>query len=68
LKSEKDQWCGVQVFKLVTEGTLKKKITDIIAKKRKLLKSVVKEDDPGQLKTFTKQDLIELLAMPAAEY
>ncbi|CAB1055818.1 hypothetical protein D1BOALGB6SA_552 [Olavius sp. associated proteobacterium Delta 1] len=52
----------------MTEGTLKKKITDIIAKKRKLLKSVVKEDDPGQLKTFTKQDLIELLAMPAAEY
>lgn len=59
---------GVQVFKLVTEGTLEEKIAAIIAKKRELQDSVIKEDDPGLLKTFTKQELVELLAMPAAEY
>jgi len=59
---------GVQVFKLVTEGTLEEKIAAIIAKKRKLQDSVVKEDDPGLLKTFTKQELVELLFMPATEY
>ncbi len=59
---------GVQVFKLVTEGTLEEKIAALIAKKRKLQDSVIKEDDPGLLKTFTKQELVELLSMPAARY
>ncbi|MBW2337991.1 MAG: SWF/SNF helicase family protein, partial [Deltaproteobacteria bacterium] len=57
---------GVQVFKLVTEGTLEEKIAALIDRKRKLQNSVVKEDDPGLLKTFTKQELVELLAMPVA--
>jgi len=57
---------GVQVFKLVTEGTLEEKIAAIIDKKRKLQDSVVKEDDPGLLKFFTKQELVELLSMPEA--
>jgi superfamily II DNA or RNA helicase len=56
---------GVQVFKLVTEGTLEEKIAAIIEKKRNLLNSVVKEDDPGLLKSFTRKDLIELLSLPA---
>ena len=51
----------------MTEGTLEEKIAALIAKKRKLLDSVVKEDDPGLLKSFTKQELVELLSMPAAE-
>jgi SNF2 family DNA or RNA helicase len=55
---------GVQVFKLVTEGTLEERIAAIIDKKRQLLNSVVKEDDPGLLKSFTREELIELLAMP----
>jgi SNF2 family DNA or RNA helicase len=55
---------GVQVFKLVTEGTLEEKIAAIIAKKRKLLDSVVREDDPGLLKSFTRDELIELMDMP----
>ncbi len=59
---------GVQVFKLVTEGTLEEKIAALIAKKRKLQDSVVKEDDPGLLKSFTKQELVELLSMPGAGY
>jgi len=57
---------GVQVFKLVTEGTLEEKISAIIAKKRDLMNSVVKEDDPGIMKAFTREDLIELLALPAS--
>jgi len=56
---------GVQVFKLVTEGTLEEKIAALIDKKRQLLGSVVKEDDPGLLKSFTREELIELLGMPS---
>jgi len=55
---------GVQVFKLVTEGTLEEKIAAIIDKKRNLMDSIIKEDDPSLLKTFSKDDLIELLSMP----
>ncbi|MBN2299109.1 MAG: DEAD/DEAH box helicase [Deltaproteobacteria bacterium] len=53
---------GVQVFKLVTKGTLEEKISAIIDKKRKLLNSVVKEDDPGLLKAFTREELIGILS------
>jgi SNF2 family DNA or RNA helicase len=59
---------GVQVFKLVTEGTLEEKIAALIDRKRKLMNSVVKEDDSGLLKSFTREELIELLSMPGAEY
>ena len=55
---------GVQVFKLVTEGTLEEKISAIIEKKKNLMNGVVKEDDPGLLKTFSRRQLIELLAIP----
>jgi superfamily II DNA or RNA helicase len=55
---------GVQVFKLVTEGTLEEKIAALIEKKRRLMDSVVKEDDPGLLKSFTRAELIELMEMP----
>ena len=37
---------GVQVFKLVTQGTLEEKISAIIERKRNLMDSVVREDDP----------------------
>ena len=56
---------GVQVFKLVTEGTLEEKIAAIIDKKRRLMDGVVKEDDPGLLKSFTRAELIELMDLPA---
>jgi len=55
---------GVQVFKLVTEGTLEEKISAIIEKKKNLMDGVVKEDDPGLLKTFSRNQLIELLGAP----
>jgi len=56
---------GVQVFKLITSGTLEEKISLIIARKRNLMDSIVKEDDPGLLKTFSREDLIELLDFSA---
>jgi len=52
---------GVQVFKLVTEGTLEEKIAAIIEKKMNLIDEAVKEDDPGQLKTYGREELMELL-------
>jgi SNF2 family DNA or RNA helicase len=55
---------GVQVFKLVTEGTLEEKISAMIMKKKQLMKDIIAEDDPGLLKTFTPDDLIDLLALP----
>ena len=58
---------SVQVFKLVTEGTLEEKISAIIERKKNLMDAVVKEDDPGLLKTFSRQQLIELLAVPESQ-
>ena len=56
---------GVQAFKLVTEGTLEEKISAIIEKKRNLMDSIVREDDPGFLKTFSRAELIEMLSSPS---
>ena len=55
---------GVQVFKLVTLGTLEEKIAALIEKKRNLMKGVVKEDDPGLLKSFTREQLLNMLSLP----
>ncbi|MDF1593528.1 MAG: DEAD/DEAH box helicase [Desulfobacterales bacterium] len=56
---------GVQVFKLVTLGTLEEKIAAIIEKKRNLMNGVVKEDAPGLLKSFTREQLLDMLSLPA---
>lgn len=53
---------GVQVFKLITENTLEEKIDWVIAKKRRLMDSVVKQDDKSLIKHFTREDLIELIS------
>ena len=58
---------GVHVFKLVTEGTLEEKISAIIQKKRNLMDSIIRETDPGVLKSFSREDLIELLSEPLSE-
>lgn len=57
---------GVQIFKLITEGTLEEKISAIIERKRNLMDHVVKEDDPGLVKSFSKEDLIDMLSIPTA--
>jgi superfamily II DNA or RNA helicase len=51
----------VQVFKLLTEGTLEEKIAAIIERKRELMESIVEEDDPKLTKIFTREELLELL-------
>lgn len=53
---------GVQVFKLVTENTLEEKIDIIISKKKKLMESVVRQDDQALLKHFSREELIELIS------
>jgi SNF2 family DNA or RNA helicase len=55
---------GVQVFKLVTEGTMEEKVSAIIERKRDLMDSIVLEDDPGLLKSFSREELMEMLAAP----
>lgn len=52
---------AVQVFKLVTAGTLEEKISAIIERKRRIMDSVVQADDPHLNKVFTRAELIELL-------
>jgi len=52
---------AVQVFKLITEGTLEEKIHAIIERKRRLAASVVQEDSPRLAKIFTREELLELL-------
>jgi len=55
---------AVQIFKLITEGTLEEKIAAIIAKKRQLMTSVITADDPKLSKIFTREELLDLLALP----
>jgi SNF2 family DNA or RNA helicase len=52
---------AVQVFKLVTEGTLEEKIGAIIERKRQVLDSVVEEDDPALAKLFSRDELLAML-------
>jgi SNF2 family DNA or RNA helicase len=52
---------AVQIFKLVSSGTLEEKISTIIERKRKLIDSVVQADDSHLGKVFSRSELIELL-------
>ncbi|HEX2225377.1 MAG TPA: DEAD/DEAH box helicase [Thermoanaerobaculia bacterium] len=52
---------AVQVFKLITEGTLEEKIDALIARKRQMMDSLVQEDDATLAKIFTREELIGLL-------
>mgnify|MGYP002064335756 CR=1 FL=1 len=52
---------AVQVFKLLTEGTLEEKIDAIIVKKRELMETVVQEDDPRLAKIFSREELLSML-------
>jgi superfamily II DNA or RNA helicase len=51
---------GVQVFKLVTRGTLEEKIDRMIASKGELMNSIV-DVDAGSFRRFERDELIELL-------
>jgi len=52
---------AVQVFKLVTEGTLEEKIAAIIERKRQVMTSVLQEDSPELAKMFSRDELLDML-------
>lgn len=52
---------GVQVFKLVTKGTVEEHIHQIIEKKMALAEGVIGYDDQDQIKGLDRQELLELL-------
>lgn len=54
---------GVQVFKLVTKGTFEEKIDKMITRKAKLMEDVIGVDDQNTLKTFSRNELIDLLEL-----
>lgn len=56
----------VQVFKLVTVGTLEEKINRMIIKKRTLANHLVKQDDAAIVKRLSQEELIDLLADPSS--
>lgn len=53
---------GVQVWKLITVGTVEERIDRIIREKGALMEAVVEVDDSAALKTLSRDELIELLA------
>lgn len=55
------QMRGVQVFKLVTKNTFEEKIDTLIARKAKLMEDVVTADDHRILKSFDRQEIMQLL-------
>ncbi len=50
----------VQVFRLITRGTLEEKIHQLITKKRDLAASLIEEDEAGIIKRLDRQQLAEL--------
>ncbi|MBN1576719.1 MAG: DEAD/DEAH box helicase [Chitinispirillaceae bacterium] len=54
---------GVQVFKLITEGTIEERIDRIIERKRAIALITLSEDDPESVKQFSRQELIEILSL-----
>ncbi|MFZ5517119.1 MAG: SNF2-related protein [Candidatus Zhuqueibacterota bacterium] len=58
---------GVQVFKLVTEGTLEEKIDRLISKKKKLMEELIREDEADMVKSFTREEMIDLLTFDMGE-
>jgi len=51
----------VQVFKLVTAGTLEEKIAALIEQKRTLAQSIVVDDSADGMKAFNREELLEFL-------
>lgn len=52
---------GVQVFKLVTKNTFEERIHQIIERKKALLDEAVAFDDHEVMKSFTREEIFELL-------
>jgi superfamily II DNA or RNA helicase len=52
---------NVQVFKLITRGTIEERIDAIIRRKAAWMDALVPDDPEGGLKLFSKEELMELL-------
>ncbi len=52
---------GVQVFKLVTKGTIEEHIHRLIEKKLTLMEGVIGFDEQDQIKGFDRDELLQLL-------
>lgn len=55
---------GVQIFRLLTRSSIEERIATIIERKAKLLEEVAPCDDPSVFKSFTREELLELLKAP----
>lgn len=56
----------VQVFRLITKGTLEEKIHNLIVKKRHLATSLIQEDEAGIIKQMDRRQLAELFRFSPA--
>jgi superfamily II DNA or RNA helicase len=56
----------VQVFRLITKGTLEEKIHQLITKKRELASSLIQEDEAGIIKQMDRKQLAELFQFSLA--
>jgi superfamily II DNA or RNA helicase len=54
---------GVQVFKLVTKGTIEEHIHRLIEKKKSLIEGVIGFDEQDQIKGLDREELLQLLAL-----
>ncbi len=57
----------VQVFKLITVGTLEEKINRLIARKKDLANQLIREDDAAIIKRLSREELLDLLSAPGQE-
>jgi len=56
----------VQVFKLITIGTLEEKINRLIARKKNLANQMIRKDDAAIIKRLSREELLDLLTSPEA--
>jgi len=56
---------GVQVFRMITKGTLEERIDGIIKHKRRLAEQLLETDPALGLKLLTRDDLLDILKPPA---
>lgn len=56
---------AVQVFKLVSSGTLEEKISAIIERKRHLMEEVIREDEGEVLKALSREDMLAMISTGA---
>jgi SNF2 family DNA or RNA helicase len=53
----------VQVFRLITRGTLEEKIHSLILKKRELAETLIQEDEARLIKQMDRRQLAELFQL-----